>query len=72
MSADLLEVYLVAPLHAGTVGANYSCRQACLYWYASRAARNLSVNLYNTHLVPRKLVSLVDHGPLLHISQHRY
>jgi len=39
MSADLLEVYL-AVRYTATVGANYSCRQACLYWYvASRAAR---------------------------------
>lgn len=55
MSADLLEVYLVA-CYTETVGANYSCRQACLYWYALCSTKTMRKSAL-THLamVPRKL-----------------
>jgi len=46
MSADLLEVYLVAR-YTETVGANYSCRQACLYRCALCATRKLCVNSHS-------------------------
>lgn len=37
MSTDLLGVSSSAT--RGTVGVNYSCRQACLYWYGTYASR---------------------------------